>query len=288
MPDEELKDQNPAGDAGYPDTGPADGAQTTDAGPSDQSDGQSGDTQESTTQQGPADEDTFFDPKEIADRPELMAGYKQMQAAYTKKMQAVADQRHKIEAFDAFYANPIEQIQRVAQQYGMQLTPAQAANIAQQQSNQQQAEDWNPQNWGEVQDRLTQAAVRTVLEQLSPVLGQVQDMRKQTIEQTLTEIDPTWQQYEDQMKANLQNHPTLSNDPGMLYRLSVPEHVLESRATQAALKKLENKQQSAQISTTSTTNKSPRQGLPDKAVSFQDAVKAAKSKLAEEGIRPGG
>ena len=51
-----------------------------------------------------------------------------MQAAFTKKTQAVAQDRQKIEAFDAFMADPMSQIQQLAQQYGYSLTQANAPN----------------------------------------------------------------------------------------------------------------------------------------------------------------
>ena len=283
---EELKNAEPTGDAGYPDTEPV-SEQTIDSGPQASDAGQSAGDQ-TITPPGPAEteEDTFFNPADIADKPELMTAYKQMQKSYTQGRQEIADSKHKIDAYDAFYQNPIEQVQRIAQQYGMQLTPAQAADAAQQLQGQTESE-WQPQNWNEVMDKATQIAEQRIMEKMNPVFSQVQSIRKQSIEQTLSEIDPTWQQYEDGMKANLQSHPTLANDPSMLYRLSVPPEVLESRATQAALKKLETRQQSAGVSGTSTTSKTPGAGLPDKPLSFSDSISAAKKLLAEQGIRPG-
>ena len=277
---EELTTE-PGTDEGQADLG-SDGSQTTEAAP-DLGDGQSADQ---TTQQGT--EDTFFDPRDIADDPKLMSAYKNMQSAFTKRMQGISDQRNKIEAYDAFYANPIEQVQRVAQQYGYQLSPAQAQNIVQNEGAPNPAtagEDWQPNNWNEVMDRATQIAEKNILAKMNPVLDQVQTMRKESIESELSKIDPTWQQYEDDMRQTLQSHPTLANDPANLYRMSVPPEVLESRATQAALRKMEDRQASAQVSGKSTTSKTPGAGLPDKPVSFSDAVKAAKHSLAEQGIR---
>ncbi|MHC4635804.1 MAG: hypothetical protein ACYSYU_11445, partial [Planctomycetota bacterium] len=95
------------------------------------------------------------------------------------------------------------------------------------------------------------------------------------------------QQYEDTMKINLQKHPSLANDPTSLYRMSVPQEVLESRATQMALKKLEAKGESAKISGGSTTTKTPSGGLPDKPVSFTQAYEAAKQSLRDQGITKG-
>jgi len=275
-----------------PDTGEgqaeigSDGNQTTDLAPDAGGGGQSAEaSQNPTTQQGPdaAADDSFFDPRDIQDKPELMSAYKGMQKAYTKKMQEISGNRQKIEAYDAFMNNPVDQLQRFAQQYGYHLTPAQAKQMV----NEQQQKDWQPQSWDEVMDKATQRAKQELMQELSPVFSEVQHMKKQSIETQLSEIDPTWHQYEDQMKAMMREHPTLAKDPAKLYRLSVPQEVLESRATQAALRKLEGRQQSAQVAGGSTTTRNPQGGLPQKPVSFAQAVEAAKRKLAEEGIRPG-
>lgn len=291
MPDEPTTTAPDSMGGGQTDPGP-DGSQTTGADPSGPGGGQAGAADAGqTTDSGPdtSGQDSFFDPRDVPE--ELKPAYKQMQSAFTKKMQDISKDRQKIQAYDAFYQNPMEQIQRIAQQYGYQLTPAQAQAIANQQQgqNQQQGDQkWEPQSWDDVLAKAEERAEQRVLQKLQPVLGQVQTMRKQTIEQQLSEIDPTWQQYEDRMTDNLQTHPTLANDPAMLYRLSVPQEVLESRATQAALRKLEAKGQSANVSGSSTTNKQPGAGLPDKPVSFQEAVQAAQKELARKGLKPPG
>lgn len=90
------------------------------------------------------------------------------------------------------------------------------------------------------------------------------------------------------MMDNLRRHPTLVNDPIQLYRLSVPTEVLESRAMQKALKRMEDKVKGTQVSGGSTTTRKAPAGVPDKAVSFDEAVKYAEQKLAEEGIQKPG
>jgi len=224
--------------------------------------------------------DSFFDPKELAE--ELLPAYKNMQASYTKKMQGLSGDRNKVEAYDAFYSNPVENIRNVAKQYGIDLggkpEPA-GPDIT--------AEDYQPKSWQEVFDKGKEMALQEFRTEMEPYMRGMQQSRKESIEHTLNEIDPTWQQYEDSMKENMGRHPSLSQDPALLYRISVPPEVLESQATQRALKRLEAKGQAAQISASSTTTKHSVSALPDKAVSFEDAVSAAKKKLAEEGIAPG-
>jgi len=56
--------------------------------------------------------DTFFDPSALPE--ELKQPYGQMQAAFTKKMQKLSESREKVEAYDAFMADPTREIQRLA------------------------------------------------------------------------------------------------------------------------------------------------------------------------------
>ena len=76
----------------------------------------------------------------------------------------------------------------------------------------------------------------------------------------------------------------MAQDPGMLYRMSVPQDVLESRANQRALKKMENKVAGGRVAGSSTTNRQPSTGLPSGPVTFQEAYEAARKKLADDGM----
>jgi hypothetical protein len=242
-------------------------------------------TAEATAESGPETEESFFDPQSIKDKPELMAAYKQMQAAFTKKTQAIKNERQKIEAYDNFAKDPVGNMQRMAQQYGYSLTRAQAAQALQDQA-QTQRQDWEPKTWDEVMDRATTLAREKVLGELQPVMQQLQQMRSQSIERMLDDSVPDWRTYEDEMMTTLKDHPSLVNDPLKLYRLSVPDEVWQSRATQQAMAKLQKKAESAKVAGGSTTHKKPTTAL--EAGSFDEAVAAAKRALAEQGIRPPG
>jgi hypothetical protein len=260
-------------------------------GPSEQTGGQPvAETAEQTTEaakpgpeQKTATEDTFFDPRELP--PELMPAYKQMQAAFTKKNQAIKENRQKIEAYDAFYRDPVSQIQQMASQMGYKLTRAEAQQVADDQQQQQQ-QNWEPQTWEDVLAQAETRAEQRVLKRLEPILGKVQELQKTSIEQQMASIDENWQLYEDDMIKNLNAHPTLASDPGLLYRMSVPPEVLESRATQQALKKLQAKTESAKVAGGSTTTKKPEDTPSQKVTTFQEAVEFAKNKLAAEGMKP--
>ena len=126
-----------------------------------------------------------------------------------------------------------------------------------------------------------------VLGELNPYLNRVQELTKTNLEKMLDENAPDWRQYEDEMKGNLQKHPSLVNDPVTLYKISVPSEVQESAAMQKAIKKLEAKTKGSQVGGSSTTTKHP--GLsPEGINSFDAAVKFAKAKLAEQGLKTPG
>lgn len=229
-------------------------------------------------------EDTFFDPSKLPE--ELKATYKQMQAAYTKKTMALAAQRPKIEAYDQFMRDPVASLQQMATQYGFSLTKGEARAMLNQQEqtpakNQQQQtpQDWQPQSWQEVVDRIRQEALESVRAEFQPFVNQVQKVHAGNIEAQLSKIDPQWKLYEDEMRSNLSRHPTLVEDVAMLYRLSVPEEVYTSRAVQAAIRKMEEKGQAAKMGGKTETSKATP--ALRKAKTFEEAYEIAKEQLAQ-------
>lgn len=263
------------------------GTQTTST-ESGEKQGQSvaGQTQETTvkgTQQ--AAEDTFFDPRDIEGKPELQAAYKQMQGAFSKKMEAIKANRQKIEAYDAFAADPVSQLQTMARQYGYSLTRAEAA---QQLKETQVSGEWEPKSWDEVIQKAEDRAYQRLLKENAPIYDEVKSLRKSNLEAYLDTNAPDWRTYEDEMMATLREHPTLVNKPMALYKLSIPDNVLQSRATQQALKKMQDKGKSAEVSGASTTTKKSGLKIPDKPITFDEAVKIAEAQLAEQGIRKPG
>lgn len=232
-----------------------------------------------------AEEPTFFDPSTVPE--ELKPAYKQMQSAFTKKMQGLSGSKQKIEAYDQFMADPVGQMQQVAKQYGYNLTRAEAAQAMQGQQQGQPQQNWEPQSWDEVMSVAEQRAEQRIMAKLQPFLGNVQKVTSQTIERQLSEIDPEWRKYEDDMRAKLQKHPTMVNDVDELYRMSVPQEVLNSRAVQTALAKFQSKADQAKVSgTTRTSHASP--ATPDitklkDSDAFDMAVQIARKKIASGG-----
>lgn len=229
-------------------------------------------------------EDSFFDPTTLD--PSLLPAYKNMQKAFSKKMESIKESRTKIEAFDNFQKDPIGTMQSIARQYGYNLSRADAAAAVQ--AANQQVPDWQPQTWEEVMTKAEERAERRLLDKLGPVLGEIQQIKRSNIEKLLDDSCPDWRQYEDEMMQNLRRHPTLVSDPAKLYMMSVPGDVLESRATQKALQRLQAKSDANKAGGMSTTTKTQAQSAPA-SLSFSDAVKWAEARLAEQGIRkPGG
>lgn len=229
-----------------------------------------------TSGTGPASgEDTFFDPKELD--PSLMPAYKNMQKAFGKKMEEIKTHRQKIEAYDSFSKDPIGQVQAMASRLGYKLSRADAAAVAD--TAAPSGEGWEPKTWGEVMAR----AKEEVMKELSPVFNELQTIKKSNLEKMLDDSAPDWREHEEAMVSLLQEHPTLAKDPVKLYRLALPPEILESRAAQAALKKLQSKAEGSKVGGTSTTKQTTP--MPTGVVTFQEAVEIAKRQLAEKGIR---
>ena len=227
-------------------------------------------TSEQTTSSGTEQSgESFFDYESIKGTPNE-AAYKEMQRAFSKKTEGLKDGADKIRQYDQYMANPVESIKAFAAQNGYQLVQGKPDG--------QNGETQKFENWGEV---MTEAK-RQVMEELQPMFGEMQNMKKQGVEQGLDNNHPDWRTYEDDMMATLKEHPTLVNDTDMLYRMSVPAEVLAARANKAALAKIQGTNESGKIqghsTTTQQTTKSP------KIDTFDDAVKFARSELQRRGI----
>ena len=225
-----------------------------------------------------SDEASFFDLNLLSpeQREALAPAYKQMQGAFTRKTQEIAAHRQKISEYDQFMADPVGNMQRIAMQMGYSMTRAQAQEAVNQQADTQ---DWQPNTWEEVLSRAKDEARREIMQELSPVLGNVRAMRAESIEKQLDSIDSNWRVYEDEMRKNLQLAPALVDDPVKLYKFSVPDEVLEARATQKALARFETKSKAAAVAGKTETSR----GIPadEKVTDFESALAVARRKLSE-------
>ena len=240
--------------------------------------GQSQTTGQAAVSTPATEEPSFFDINLLSpeQREVLMPAYKQMQGAFTRKTQEISQHRQKIQEYDQFMSDPVGNMQRMAQQMGYSMTRAEArAAVAEQQQNQ----DWQPNTWDEVLNRAKVEARQEIMKELAPVLGNVQAMRAEGIEKQLDAIDSNWRVYEDEMRKNLQLAPNLVNDPVKLYKFSIPDDVLEARATQKAIARFETKSKAAVVGGKTETSR----GIPadEKVTDFASAAAAAKRKLSE-------
>lgn len=224
-----------------------------------------------TTGNGPdAGAESFFDPSSIQDKPELLAAYKQMQGAFTKRMQAYNASKQKVEAYDRFASDPMGTIQALAKQYGLNIV----------QKGADQPEDWNPQSWDDVMAE----AEKRVLKKMEPVYGELRSLKKQSVESQLDSKFPDWRTYESDMMEALQQHPSLVNDPEKLYRISVPSEVWEARATANAMKKIKSVTEHGQVAGGTTAKQTTQE--PTGPLTFEQAVEVARKRVAANGLRP--
>lgn len=231
-------------------------------------------TTEATTQEAGTTADTstgdseesFFDPSTLSE--DLMPAYKQMQGHFTRSMQSVKSQKDKIAAYDAFQTNPRETIKQLAGQYGLTLQEAAAV-----------ANEFEPNDWGDVTKHVTDS----VLQQLGPLMNEIRGVKRNSVEQQLDASMPEWREYETEMNDMLGRHPTMADDPVALAKMVIPESVQQSKAMQAAMRKLEAKAKASSVSTGTQTTKESDPLTPGKKMTFAESVKFAKRKIAAEG-----
>ena len=228
-----------------------------------------------TTVDGPVSEEvTFFDPKALNNDPNLMAAYKQMQGAFTKKNQSLAQRAKDLELVDAFNRDPRGTIQAYARQYGF--------NVVQADPNAAKNDDWQPKTWQDVINK----AKESLKGEFEPLTKEVLSLKRDKVETYLDSNHPDWRVYESSMVDTLRSHPSLAQDPDLLYRMSVPAEVLEAKATKAALAKLKNSGSAGESLGNKTTSvKTSKE--PSGPLSLSDAVAVAKARLAAKGIGGG-
>lgn len=236
-----------------------------------QSSGQSGSPVQTAVNGTEQDGESFFDYESIRGTPNE-AAYKEMQRAFSKKTEALKVSADKISQYDQFMQDPITQMQALARQYGYQMVQGQP-----------ETSDGKPksyENW----DQVMEDAERRVMEKMQPMFGELKNMKMQNVEQSLDNSHPDWRIYEDAMTATLKEHPTLVGNPDLLYRMSVPETVMEARANKAALAKIQGTTASATVQGHSTTTQQPSK-KPGK-LSFNEAVEYAKQEVKRRGLSP--
>ena len=217
-------------------------------------------------------EQVFFDVNDLPQ--ELLPAYKNMQAAFSRKTQEISADRHKVEAYNNFEANPLGTLQTLAQQYGYQLIQPNP-NATQAEANQ----SFEPQTWDDVLTAAEKQAEEKILKKLEPLIGKVQELQQSNTESFLDNNFPDWRQYEDRMLQLMKAHPTLASDPGTLYKMALPEEVVKARATKSALNRLNANTQNATVSGQSTTTKQAS-NQPAGPLSFNQAVEVAKARIA--------
>lgn len=229
-----------------------------------------------TPPETPTAEPSFTDidlstlPPEIAAQVE--ATKKLMQADYTRKTQAIAQDRQKVDAMNAFLSNPLHpDNQRFLAQYGYVL-PNQSERQATQ-SN----EPYEPQSWEELLTKAAQMGRDLAMQEMAPITTQMQQMGVERVMSRLNQIDPDWRKYEAEMMQLLNQYPQMAREPDKLYRLAVPPEVMEARIFKTISEKYKGQ---AQHASTHTKPSAPRSkpGRP-KVSNFEEAFALAQQQV---------
>lgn len=237
-------------------------------------------TQGQTTVSGSgqgSSEESLFDWKTIEHSPELVKLAKQLQGNYTKKSQELAAHKGKVDQYDTFMRSPLQNMQQLAEQFGYQL-------VQREPGNKPNETGWTPTSWQDVEQMIEKKANEIANRKTSGLQGQVVELKQQGMEARLDHDYPDWRVHEDKMMENLQAHPTLVSDPDLLYRMSVPQKLIEERSMAAALAKLKAGTDNAQVSGGSATVR--QTGKPAGKMTFNEAAEHAKAELRRRGINP--
>jgi hypothetical protein len=211
-----------------------------------------------------AQEQTFADGSNLDPRklpPEVQPIFKAMQAAYTKKMQGLAEVQKQAALVDRFYSDPSfadQTLQQWAAQRGYQIVPqgqqAQQRGSGQPgQVNQQIVEDLKQSLTPELQwmaDALGPALSNVLSQQMRQVIQPLnQYQQKQALAQRESEYDrhaeelsgqiPHWQEHEDTMAeinaflmSPSMSHPKFGNKLQLLYNAATANAASMAKATQ--------------------------------------------------------
>lgn len=229
------------------------------------------------TTASPEGDMTFFDPENV---PEPLQGaYKSMQGEFTRKMQDIASSKRsdedvaKIQAFDRFAANPQSSIRALAQQHNVSLDSGTQST--------QDLSNWQPQTWQEVVDTTATRAQTELMNKLepmiTPVINELQSLKSKDIRRQLDESYPEWKRHEPEMKALLEKHSSLHDDPVTLAKLAIPEAEHEAKAFKKAMKELEKNAKSSKVSSGSIGVQSSTSS--NEKLSFQESVLKAKRSM---------
>jgi len=218
-------------------------------------------------------EQTFVDGSNLDPRklpPEVQPIFKAMQAAYTKKMQGIAETMKKGELVDRFYSDPSfadQALQQWAAQRGYQIVPS---GHQPQQQGQGQPGRASPQ----IVEALKQSLppeLQWMSESLGPALSQVLNQQMQQVIQPLNQYQqqqvrmqreseydrhaeelsgqiPHWQEHEDTMAeinafllSPAMSHPKFGNKLQLLYNAATANAQSMAKATQRMADAVKNR-----------------------------------------------
>lgn len=247
-------------------------------------------------------EGSNLDPRKLD--PALQPIFKQMQGAYTKRMQALSEIRDKAAVVDRFYSDPQfaqQTLQQWAYQNGYQLTPA---GGPQQQAQQGNAPSFLvdafksnlPQELQWLADPLAKAMGTSMQGMLAPLAQQQQQAQQASREaewdksaNELAGVAPGWEEHEDTMgqifdfmQSSSQYHPVFGSKLQMLYDLATAKSASLKQATQRVAQAGKNR-------VTSGRPVATRPALENqiRSASSQDAWKLAVQHALEQHRRSG-
>jgi hypothetical protein len=252
----------------------------------------------------PPEPESFIDPRDLP--AEILPHFKRMQAAYTKKTQALAADREKVQLVDQFRNNPEFARQLVlqeAQRLGITLAPAtpqtpRPASSAIPPEYVQALAAELPQELQWMAPALASATYKGVAHLTTPMLQQNQQRIKEeretewdSLAAQLNERQPGWETHEDDMLAMYEflqspklKHPVYGSKLDLLLSLVTGNATATQQAIQRMSQAGRQRVGTGQTSRTSVPNITDRvRKAPTTRDAWQEAARAAVAQLGQGG-----
>lgn len=223
-----------------------------------------GNTEQNEEEEAPTDpeppaptEERFIDPDELP--KELLPHFKKMQASFTRRMQAIASQKEKVNLYDQLVAGGPEAVKILAQKVGLYVADKEPSKEMEPEYGDSSTVSW------------IRKEIKAMLEEaVGPIKENTNKLKASQVERYLDENHTDWRLYDDVMADLVKKHPTLGEDVDALYELA------KTSATKVERMKTASNKRSSIVTKSSSSNRPV--SIPKRAETLEEAIAMARAK----------
>lgn len=205
----------------------------------------------------PTREENFLDPDALP--KELLPHFKKMQASFTRRMQAIASDKEKINLYNQIVAGGPDAVKILAQKVGLSIVDKGSDKEGSPEYGDSSTISW-----------LRKEMKSMIEEAIGPVKENTNKVKASQVERYLDENHSDWRLYDDVMADLVTKHPTLGEDVDSLYELA------RGAATKIERLKAASNKRSSTVTKSSTSSRPA--SIPKRAETLEEAISMAKAK----------